>query len=126
MKKVYYLSTCSTCRRIIKEVEPDNDFIFQDIKNEPLSKEQLDDIFALAGSYQSIFNKQARKYRELGLHSQELSEDKMRELILEEYTFLKRPVFIIDNQIFIGNSRKVINELSAFMQVHKKHSLSSH
>ncbi|MGQ1787530.1 arsenate reductase family protein [Saccharicrinis sp. GN24d3] len=124
MKKVYYLSTCSTCRRIIREVEPDSEFVFQDIKNETISKAHLDGIYKLSGSYSSIFNKQARKYREMGLHSQELGEERMRQLILEEYTFLKRPIFIIDNQIFIGNSRKVVNELSTFMQIHKRHSVS--
>ena len=120
MKKIYYLSTCSTCRRIIKEVEPDEEFVLQDLKVEPITPEQLSFVHQLAGNYQDIFNKQARKYRELSLHTQDLTEDRMRELILQEYTFLKRPVFIIHDRIFVGNNRKVINELSTFMQHHKK------
>ena len=115
MKKIYYLSTCSTCRRIIKEVEPDGDFVYQDLKKEAISAEQLEMIQKLTGSYSSVFNKQSRKYRALGLHNEELDEEKMRELILGEYTFLKRPIFIIGDSIFVGNSKKVTNELSMFL-----------
>lgn len=120
MKKLYYLSTCSTCRRIMKEVGAGEEFILQDLKTNPITAEQLDGIKELTGSYLSIFNKQACKYRELSLHNQELSEKRIRELILEEYTFLKRPIFIIDNKIFVGNSKKVVSELFMFMQHQKK------
>ena len=124
MKKIYHLSTCPTCRRIIKEVEPDGEFVLQDLKVDPITPEQLDFVRGLVGSYQDVFNKQARKYRELSLHLQDLTEDRMRDLILEEYTFLKRPIFIIHNKIFVGNNRKVINELSTFMHHHKKMMIS--
>ena len=49
----------------------------------------------------------------MNLKSKSLSETDFRQLILDEYTFLKRPVFIVDNEIFIGNSKKVIEELKA-------------
>ncbi|WP_075591632.1 arsenate reductase family protein [Labilibacter marinus] len=120
MKKLYYLSTCSTCRRIIREIEPGEEFIQQDLKTSPISPEQLDFVYRFTGNYQSVFNKQARKYRELSLHNEDLSEEKMRELILEEYTFLKRPIFILDDRIFVGNNRKVVAELSSFVQQQKK------
>ncbi len=120
MKKVYFLSTCLTCRRIIKEINPDESFVLQDIKNDPISVEQLDELHEYAGSYLNIFNKQARKYREMSLHKKDLAEEEMRSLILEEYTFLKRPIFIIEDRIFIGNNRKVINELSNYMVVQKR------
>jgi len=119
MNKVYYLANCSTCRRILKEVNPDDTFVLQDIKEKPISEEQLNELYSLTGSYLNIFNKQSRKYRELSLHNKDLSENEIRELILGEYTFLKRPVFIVDDRIFVGNSRKTIAELSAYMQVRK-------
>jgi arsenate reductase-like glutaredoxin family protein len=34
----------------------------------------------------------------------------MKKLILEEYTFLKRPVILIKEKIFIGNSKNTILE----------------
>ena len=34
--------------------------------------------------------------------------DKFKNLILEHYTFLKRPILINDDQIFVGNSKSVV------------------
>ncbi|WP_282038485.1 arsenate reductase family protein [Saccharicrinis aurantiacus] len=115
MKKIYYLSTCSTCRRIIKEINPDSSFIFQDLKEMPISAIQLDHLSKLTGGYASVFNRQARKYRELSLHTQELTEAQIRRYILNEYTLLKRPIFIVNDQVFVGNSRKVISALADHM-----------
>lgn len=108
MKKIYHLSTCSTNQRIIKELKPGKAVVFQDIKTEPITAVQLDEMKKLAGSYAALFSKVARKYRLMGLHEQELTEKDYRKLILEEYTFLKRPVIIAADQIFVGNSPKVV------------------
>lgn len=80
----------------------------QDIKTQPITNEQIEQMHKLSGSYESLFSKIARKYRSLGLNDRILTEEEMKNFILEEYTFLKRPVFIIDNQIFIGNSKKTV------------------
>jgi arsenate reductase len=45
----------------------------------------------------------------------ELNEADYRKYILEEYTFLKRPVFLIDNQIFIGNAKKTVEEVAKIL-----------
>lgn len=105
MRKVYYLSTCDTCKRIMGELDLAG-FEKQDIKTEPMTADQIETMHALSGSYESLFSKVARKYRALGLNEKQLTEEEMKQHILEEYTFLKRPVFIIDNEIFIGNSKK--------------------
>lgn len=84
----------------------------QDIKTEPITADQLEQMHKLAGSYESLFSKVARKYRGLGLHEKSLSESDLKNYILEEYTFLKRPVFIINDQIFIGNSKKNVAALA--------------
>lgn len=107
-KKVYYLGTCSTCVRINKIVGVDDSFVQQDIKKEAITPEQLGEMKQLAGSYEALFSRKAMKYRALGLHEKTLTEDDYRDYILKEYTFLKRPVFIIDGEIFIGNSKKTI------------------
>ena len=65
----------------------------------------------LAGSYETLFSRRALKYRAMGLHEKELKEKDYRDLILDEYTFLKRPVAIIDNKIFIGNTNAVVAAL---------------
>lgn len=108
MNKTYHLSTCDTCKRIIKELDLPNDFILQDIKNESITSEQLEEMRALSDSYESLFNKRARLYKELGLKEKNLSDEDYKNYILEHYTFLKRPVILHNGKIFIGNSKKVV------------------
>lgn len=110
MKKVYFLQTCDTCRRILKEVNIDG-FEKQEIKSNPITVAQLESMRELTDSYESLFNKRAKLYREMDLKNQNLTEADYKQYILDEYTFLKRPVFIVDNQIFIGNSKKVVESL---------------
>lgn len=106
--KIYHLATCSTCQRILKEIPNLNRFELQDIKTQPITAKQLDEMKKMAGSYEALFSKIAMKYRSMGLNEMELTEKDYRKYILEEYTFLKRPVMIIGEQLFIGNSKKVV------------------
>ncbi len=109
MKKIYHLSSCNTCQRIIKELQPLDGFTLQDIKAEPITMAQLEEMRALTDSYESLFSRRAVLYRERGLGNKNLSEDDYKNLILEQYTFLKRPVLINGGEIFIGNSKKVVS-----------------
>ena len=92
--------------RIIGELNLPEGFQLQDIKNEAITTAQIKEMKGLSGSFESLFSKRARLYNELGLKEKSLSEDDFRNYILEHYTFLKRPVIIFNNQIFIGNSKK--------------------
>jgi arsenate reductase (glutaredoxin) len=105
MNKIYYLGTCDTCARIINELglRKRKDFIFQDIKTEKITKEQLEEMKQLSGSYESLFSRVALKYKTLDPKPSKESEYK--KLILQEYTFLKRPVIIFNREIFIGNTK---------------------
>ena len=94
MKKIYHLSTCDTCKRIINELNLPSDFEFQDIKTDAITKTQIEDMKKLTDSYESLFSKRARLYKELNLKEKSLSEDDYKSYILEHYTFLKRPVII--------------------------------
>lgn len=112
MKKVYFLSTCTTCKRIMEDLgELIADFEQQDIKTQAMTLEQIDEMKARSGSYESLFSRKAMKYRSMRLGEKDLSEEDYRNLIHEEYTFLKRPVFVLDDAIFIGNAKKTIEEL---------------
>jgi len=108
MKKIYHLSSCSTCKRILNELEPSSAYILQDIKQDPITEEQLDEMYELAGSYESLFSKRAQLYKEKNLKNEILDETNYQNLILEHYTFLKRPVIINNDEIFIGNSKKTV------------------
>ena len=114
MKKVYFLQTCDTCRRILKEVNLDG-FEKQEIKTNPITVTQLEEMRAMTDSYESLFNKRAKLYKEMDLKNQNVTEADYRQYILDEYTFLKRPVFIVENQIFIGNSKKVVESLKSLI-----------
>jgi arsenate reductase len=108
MKKIYYLKTCSTCQKIIKALELGEEFEFQNIKEEAITPEQLDAMKEMAGSYEALFTRRSMKYRAWNLKEKTLTEVDYRNYILEEYTFLKRPVIIINDEIFIGNTKKAV------------------
>lgn len=112
MKHIFYLSTCDTCQRILKQWKTEG-CVMQDIKTEPMTAEQVDLLIKLAGSAEALFSKRARKYKELGLKDKNLSDSEIRQLIIEEYTFLKRPVLILNEEIFIGNAKAVVAAAAA-------------
>ena len=116
MQKIYHLSTCDTCKRILKELALPSTYLFQDIKKTPIDQKQLEALKELSGSYQALFNKRARLYRERALGVHTLAEEDYKSLILEHYTFLKRPVIVNKEQIFIGNSKKVVAQAKISIQ----------
>ena len=116
MRKIYYLSTCDTCKRIMKDISIDSSWEQQDIKTNKITETQLVEMKALSGSYESLFSRRAQKYKSLGLKDMNLTEEDYRKYILEEYTFLKRPVTLIGNSIFIGNSKKITASIIDFLK----------
>jgi arsenate reductase-like glutaredoxin family protein len=108
MKKIYFLRTCGTCRRILKEMDTSG-YTFQEIKSEPITVKQLDELFSLTKSYEVLFSRRANKYQQMDLKNQSLTAEDYRQLILEEYTFLKRPVIIDGNEVYVGNTKKRID-----------------
>ena len=115
MRKIFYLSSCDTCQRILNELKVLDDFLLQDVKNEPISEQQLDELKEIVGRYELLFNKRAKLYREQELHKQSLTEENYKKLILEHYTFLKRPILVIDQRIISGNATKIIKEVRKFL-----------
>jgi arsenate reductase (glutaredoxin) len=116
MNKTYHLANCTTCQAILKETGIDkkaarNEIILQDIKTEKITATQLDEMKKMAGSYEALFSRRAMKYKELGLKDKDLQESDYKNYILEEYTFLKRPVTIFGDRIFIGNDKKTVEAL---------------
>jgi arsenate reductase (glutaredoxin) len=108
MKKIYHLSTCNTCQKIIAALDGGRSFELLDIKEKNISAEELDAIKEKVGSYEGLFSKRAMKYRSMGLDKMNLSEKDYRNYMLEEYTFLKRPFILIGDEVFIGNSKAVV------------------
>src|SRR5258708_30180900 len=112
MDKIYHLSSCTTCRRILQEIHADKKgIVLQDIKGEKITPAQLDELKEKAGSYEALFSRRAIKYKEMGLKDEQLTEADYRRLILEEDTFLKRPVVLAGGPIFIGSEKKTLTAL---------------
>ena len=103
---IYYLASCDTCRKIIKSLPKDNNLVFHDIKQDPITEAELEEMYQLSGSYEALFSKKAQLYKSMGLKDKALTEDDYKKYILEHYTFLSRPVFIIDGGIYIGNTQQ--------------------
>ncbi|TDO98412.1 arsenate reductase family protein [Flavobacterium sp. 245] len=110
MNKIYYLASCDTCRKIIKSL-PENNLVFQDIRQNPITEAELEEMYKLSGSYEALFSKKAQLYKSMDLKNKSLTEADFKKYILEHYTFLSRPVFIIDGKIYIGNGQKNIAEV---------------
>lgn len=108
MKKIYHLNSCSTNQRILKTVNPSSDVELQNIKEQNIDAKTLDFLKEKVGSYEALFSRKAMKYRSMGLHEKELTEADYRKLMLEEYTFLKRPFMINGDEVFIGNTKAVV------------------
>lgn len=106
MNKIYYLASCDTCRKIIKSLPEGHSLTFHDIKQDPITAEELEKMCQISGSYEALFSKKAQLYKSMDLKNKSLTEADYKKYILEHYTFLSRPVFIIDDKIFIGNSQQ--------------------
>ena len=109
--KIFYLASCDTCRKIIKSLPNPDKLEFHDIRQNPISNNDLEEMHSLSGSYEALFSKKAQLYKAMDLKNKSLTEVDFKKYILEHYTFLSRPVFIIDDKIYIGNSQKNIIEV---------------
>ncbi len=106
MNKIYYLASCDTCRKIIKSLPNTDRLEFHDIRQNPITEKELEEMYLLSGSYEVLFSKKAQLYKSMDLKNKGLKEEDFKKYLLEHYTFLSRPVFIIDGKIYIGNSQQ--------------------
>jgi arsenate reductase (glutaredoxin) len=112
MKKAYCVSTCTTCQRIMKDSDlVKKGYKYQNIKEDKITPQQLDEMKDLIGSYEALFSRRALKYKAMGLKDKKLTEKDYRDLILQEYTFLKRPVIISGKKIYSGSEKKTVAEV---------------
>ena len=110
--KIYYLSSCDTCRKIIKSLPNPDKLEFHDIRQNPITESELEEMYQLSESYEALFSKKAQLYKSMNLKNQSLTEADYKKYLLQHYTFLSRPVFIIDGKIFIGNSQQNILQVT--------------
>lgn len=114
MKKVFYLKTCDTCRKILAQFDLTG-WDIREIKKEPVTADELAGMYEKTHSYEVLFSKKSTQIRQRGLDVKSLTENDFKDLLLDHYSFLKRPVFITDDRIFVGNDKKNLEELAVFM-----------
>jgi len=112
-RKVYFLSTCDTCKRIMKEVGVDDSFEQQDIKINPVTELQVEGFYKHTGSYEELINRRARKLKDVLAENPVKEDVDFKRILLMDYTFLKRPVFEIDGQLFVGNAKNTVEATKA-------------
>lgn len=113
MKTIFHLESCKTCQKILKELAPLEGITLREIKTKGVTLEELETMRGLTDSYEALFSRRAMLFRQRGLKDQSLTEADYKNLILEHYTFLKRPVVVVDQQIFIGNAKKQVEGAKA-------------
>ena len=111
---VWYLSTCSTCSRILNylDLNQTNTKLI-DIKANPLTEIQLQAMKNAVGTYKALINGRSIQFRTLDKKVRDLSEAEAKNLLLEHYAFLKRPVVLIGHDYFVGNANRTVNEIKS-------------
>jgi len=110
MKKIYFISTCTTCKIIIKKWNISESIKKIDLKKHPLKESDLEELFNISKSYESLFNKRAVLFRHMKKNFKKINEKDYKKMLLSHYSFLKRPVLLINGKLFIGNSRETVKE----------------
>jgi arsenate reductase len=109
-RKIYHLSTCDTCRKIFSEVDiPGATMV--NIREEMVDKETLQWLHKKVGSYEGLFNKRAQKLKDMSPAQKPVKETDFKRLILQDYTFLKRPVVICGDEVWVGNEKATVESL---------------
>ena len=72
--------------------------------------------FNLLEAMKLFLAKKAQLYKSLGLKNKNLQEADYKKYLLEHYTFLSRPVFIINGKIYIGNSQPSIHAVTQVLK----------
>lgn len=108
----YWSENCSTCQKAKKFVERHGvkEFELREIKENPLSGEEVSALAKMLGGADELFSRRAVKYREMKLNERELSAAEMIDLMTNEYTFLKRPILIVGDQAIAGFFEKTYRD----------------
>src|SRR3954469_6059735 len=104
----YWLPHCTTCQKAAKFLKQAGIEIthFRNIKEEILLPGEVEKLATMIGGADELFSRRAVKYRGLKLNERELSGAEMLELMTGEYTFIKRPVLVLNEKAIAGFSEK--------------------
>lgn len=112
MKRIYHLSTCDTCRKILAQIDTEGVELIN-LREQNISKEDLQTMHKYTKSYEALFNKRAQKLKDMPEDQKPVKETDFKKYILKEYTFLKRPAAILDDLVIVGNDKGSVDALVA-------------
>ena len=115
MQKVFYLKTCGTCTKILKMFDL-SDWELRELKSSPITEQELAQMYEHTKSYEALFSRRSTQIKSREIDVKTLEENDFKELILDHYSFLKRPVFLTEKEIFVGNDKKNIEDLEEFFK----------
>ena len=115
MRKVFYLKTCGTCLKILKELDLSN-WELRELKSKPLTEEELAQMYTITNSYEALFSRRSTQIKARNIALKDLEEKDFKALLLDHYSFLKRPVFIKDKDIFIGSDKATVAQLTQYFE----------
>jgi len=108
----YGLPSCTTCQKALRRLDYHrvSNVSKRNIKEEPLVRAEIESLAGMLGGAENLFSRRSAKYRELGLRDKELSETEMLDLMASEYTFLKRPILVVNGKAVAGFFEKEYDE----------------
>lgn len=91
-----------------------SDWELRELKSQNISESELENLYSFTKSYEALFSKKSTQIKERNLDLKSLAEEDFKNLILEHYSFLKRPVFVTDKEIFVGNDKNNVENLRKY------------
>lgn len=114
MNEIYFygLPDCTTCQKALRRLDYHKvtNVKKRNIKEEPLNRAEVEKLVTMLGGAENLFSRRSIKYRELGLRDKTLSEAEMLDLIVSDYTFLKRPILVLNGKAVAGFFEKEYDE----------------
>ena len=103
MTKIYGIKNCDTCRKALKAfTAAELDHSYHDFRVEGLSSESLDQWMTAVG-WEKLLNRRGTTWRNLSDEvKNSVNETIARELMLENPTLIKRPVFETKDSVIVG------------------------
>ncbi len=108
MIDVYGLNNCDTCRKARKWLDAEGvDHRFHDIRKANLDHEVIAGWADTAG-WETLLNRRGTTWRGLPESAKEnIGESSATKLMTEQPALIKRPVFVLENDVMVGFSEDV-------------------
>ena len=114
MNEIYFygLPSCATCQKALRRLDYHKiaDVQKRNIKEEPLSRAEVEKLVTMLGGAENLFSRRSSKYRELGLRDKTLSDAEKLDLMTSDFTFLKRPILTAGGEAIAGFFEKEYDE----------------